>query len=108
MLHEMVKDGESLFQRSSGNFLAHAHDHLASIRAAVDGSDAEQLIQTAHKLKGSALNLGLPRVGNAAADLEEQARAEQLEDRRGVLRPAGRGDGARARSPWRVPAPTAA
>jgi len=79
MLHEMVKDGESLFQRSSGNFLAHARDHLTSIRAAVDEADAEGLAATAHKLKGSALNLGLPRVGQAAAELEEQGRAERLD-----------------------------
>ena len=33
MLHEMVKDGVSLFQRSSGNFIAHAQDHLTAIGA---------------------------------------------------------------------------
>jgi len=70
MLHEMVKDGVSLFQRSSSNFMAHAHDHLASIKSAVDGDDADALTAAAHKLKGSALNLGLPRVGAAASDLE--------------------------------------
>ena len=79
MLHEMVKEGVSLFQRSSGNFIAHAHDHLTAIRAAVDGADAEALSATAHKLKGSALNLGLPRVGHAAAELEEQGRAGRLD-----------------------------
>jgi CheY-like chemotaxis protein len=79
MLHSMVKEGVSLFQRSSGNFIAHAHDHLTAIRAAVDDADAEALSATAHKLKGSALNLGLPRVGHAAAELEEQGRAGRLE-----------------------------
>ena len=79
LLHEMVKEGVSLFQRSSGNFIAHAHDHLTAIRTAVDDADAEALTATAHKLKGSALNLGLPRVGHAAAELEEQGRAGRLE-----------------------------
>ncbi len=79
MLHAMVKEGVSLFQRSSGNFIAHAHDHLTAIRAAVDEADAETLSATAHKLKGSALNLGLPRVGHAAAELEEHGRAGRLE-----------------------------
>ena len=79
MLHEMVKDGVSLFQRSSGNFIAHAPDHLAAIRSAVDAADADDLCATAHKLKGSALNLGLPRVGLAAAELEEQGRAGVLD-----------------------------
>jgi HPt (histidine-containing phosphotransfer) domain-containing protein len=79
MLHEMVKDGESLFQRSSGNFIAHAHDHLGAIRSAVHERDAEALLASAHKLKGSALNLGLPRVGAAAYDLEERGRLDKLE-----------------------------
>ena len=78
MLHEMVKDGISLFQRSSGNFIAHAPDHLAAIGAAVDQGDADQLMATAHKLKGSALNLGLPRVGAAAFELEERGRSARL------------------------------
>ena len=34
---------------------------------------------TAHKLKGSALNLGLPRVGAAALVLEESGREGRLE-----------------------------
>ena len=79
MLHEMVKDGVSLFQRSSGNFVAHAQDHLAAIRSAVHDRDAEALTAAAHKLKGSALNLGLPRVGSAAHHLEERGRAERLD-----------------------------
>jgi two-component system sensor histidine kinase/response regulator len=79
MLHEMVKDGVSLFQRSSGNFIAHAQDHLTAIGSAVADGDAEQLMATAHKLKGSALNLGLPRVGAAAFELEERGRAARLD-----------------------------
>lgn len=78
MLHEMVKDGLSLFQRSSGNFIAHAQDHLTAIGRAVDEGDAEELLATAHKLKGSALNLGLPRVGAAAFELEERGRTSDL------------------------------
>ena len=79
MLHEMVKDGLSLFQRSSGNFIAHAEDHLTAIGAAVAAEDAEELMATAHKLKGSALNLGLPRVGAAALVLEESGREGRLD-----------------------------
>ncbi len=79
MLHEMVKDGVSLFQRSSGNFIAHAQDHIAAIHQAVKQGDAEELMASAHKLKGSALNLGLPRVGAAAFELEERGRTAALE-----------------------------
>ncbi|QZY28838.1 PAS domain S-box protein [Nocardioides coralli] len=78
MLHELVKDGLSLFQRSSGNFIAHAADHLTAIGAAVEAGDPEELTATAHKLKGSALNLGLPRVGEVARELEEQGRSGDL------------------------------
>ena len=78
MLHEMVKDGESLFQRSSGNFIANAPEHLTAIGTAVATEDPEQLMASAHKLKGSALNLGLPRVGAAALDLEERGRTGRL------------------------------
>jgi len=79
MLHEMVKEGVSLFQRSSGNFIAHAQDHLTAIGAAVERGDPEELMASAHKLKGSALNLGLPRVGAAAFELEERGREGLLD-----------------------------
>ena len=41
--------------------------------------DADELMASAHKLKGSALNLGLPRVGAAAFELEERGRERRLE-----------------------------
>ncbi len=78
MLHEMVKDGVSLFQRSSGNFIAHAQEHLTAIGSAVRDGDTARLAATAHKLKGSALNLGLPGVGAAALVLEESGREGRL------------------------------
>src|SRR3712207_9397402 len=49
MLDEMVKDGTSLFQRSSSNFIAHAEDHLAAIRTAIGDADAPGLMAAAHK-----------------------------------------------------------
>ena len=82
MLHEMVKDGLSLFQRSSANFLAHAADHLSAIGGAMESEDAGYLMQAAHKLKGSALNLGLQRVGAVAYTLEEQGQTGTLVDSR--------------------------
>ena len=78
MLHEMVKDGLSLFQRSSANFLAHMPDHLSAIGRAMESEDPGQLMQAAHKLKGSALNLGLQRVGAAAFTLEEHGQTGTL------------------------------
>ena len=52
MLHEMVKEGVSLFQRSSGNFIAHAPDHLAAIRSAVDAADAERPVRDRPQAQG--------------------------------------------------------
>ena len=70
MLAEMVKDGESLFRRASGNFINHAEASLADIAAGLARGDGEELRGSAHKFKGSALNLGLRRVGAAAYVLE--------------------------------------
>jgi HPt (histidine-containing phosphotransfer) domain-containing protein len=70
MLDAMRRDGTSLFERASANFTAHAPGQLAEIRAAVDAADATALVATAHKLKGSAANLGLPLVAEAAFALE--------------------------------------
>jgi two-component system sensor histidine kinase/response regulator len=70
MLDSMRRDGTSLFDRASANFTAHAPEQVGDIRAAVEAADATALVATSHKLKGSALNLGLPLVGEAALALE--------------------------------------
>ncbi len=70
MLDSMRRDGTSLFERASANFAANAPGQLGDIRTAVAAADATALVATAHKLKGSALNLGLPLVGEAAFALE--------------------------------------
>jgi len=70
MLHELKKDGISFFERTSASFTARVGDQVGAIRAAVDTEDGTALQASAHQLKGSALNLGLPRVGGTAARLE--------------------------------------
>ncbi|MFC5178156.1 response regulator [Nocardioides taihuensis] len=69
-LEELVKDGVSLFDRSSGNFMAGADGHVAAIRDAIAAGDPDALVTASHRLKGSAANIGLPRVANAADRLE--------------------------------------
>lgn len=71
MLDELRRPDGSLFERASANFVAGAAGHLAGIRAAVAAADAAELTARAHKLKGSATNLGLPLVGERARELEE-------------------------------------
>ena len=53
--------------------------HMAALRWALDASDAEQVLQEAHQLKGSLGNLGLARFADLAHRIECQARAGSLE-----------------------------
>ncbi|GAB3793439.1 response regulator [Nocardioides ungokensis] len=70
MLHELKKDGISFFERTAASFMSRVDDQVLAIRGAVAAGDASALQQSAHQLKGSALNLGLPLVGATAARLE--------------------------------------
>ncbi len=78
LLGELVKDGVSFFERGRMSFLARIDGSLAQLRTAAAAGDADRIALDAHQLRGSALNLGLRRVGAAAEALEETARAEGL------------------------------
>lgn len=71
MLDDLVKDGVSFFQRTATSFLGRVSTQLATIRRAVEAQNPYDLLTSAHQLKGSALNLGVPRVAAAAARLEQ-------------------------------------
>jgi two-component system, sensor histidine kinase and response regulator len=70
ILEGLVKDGTSFFERTAASFMGRVGDQLAAIRSAVEQGNANSLLTSAHQLKGSALNLGLPRVAAGAARLE--------------------------------------
>ncbi|MEP9363416.1 response regulator [Nocardioides sp. CN2-186] len=70
MLDGLVKDGTSFFQRTAASFMGRVGSQIAAIREAIDEGSANDLLTSAHQLKGSALNLGLPRVAAASARLE--------------------------------------
>jgi len=70
MLEELSKDGVTLFDRTAASFRARVGDQVAAIREAIAAEDAYRLQFSAHQLKGSAFNLGLPLVGATAARLE--------------------------------------
>jgi HPt (histidine-containing phosphotransfer) domain-containing protein len=70
MLEELSKDGVTFFDRTAASFRARVGDQVAAIREAVAAHDADRLQFSAHQLKGSALNLGLPLVGATAGRLE--------------------------------------
>ena len=60
------------------SFLSRIDGALAQISIAVADGDAERTVADAHQLRGSALNLGLVRVGAAAEAIEELARTGDL------------------------------
>jgi two-component system sensor histidine kinase/response regulator len=70
MLEELSKDGVTFFDRTAASFRARVGDQVAAIREAIAAEDAYRLQFSAHQLKGSAFNLGLPLVGATAARLE--------------------------------------
>jgi HPt (histidine-containing phosphotransfer) domain-containing protein len=81
----------SFFARTRTSFLARIDGALAQISIAVADGDLERSVADAHQLRGSALNLGLSRVGAAAGAIEELARTGDLsgaDELVGVLREA--------------------
>ncbi|WP_372728932.1 response regulator [Nocardioides sp.] len=106
VLHELRMDGVSFFERTAAAFSARVPGQLDALRDAVARGDAATLRTTAHQLKGSALNLGLPLLGSAAAALETASGAptsEQVRHRLDeVCREADRGLAALAREASRL------
>ena len=80
MLDDLRRDGVSLFDKASRNFVDNAPGMAADVHAAAGARDAEALSAAAHRLKGSATNLGLPAVGEVAHLLEECGRSGDLTD----------------------------
>jgi HPt (histidine-containing phosphotransfer) domain-containing protein len=70
VLEGLVKDGTTFFERTARSFMSRVDGQLSAIDEAIAAASANGLLTSAHQLKGSALNLGLPRVAQAAAALE--------------------------------------
>lgn len=79
MLEGLVKDGTTFFERTANSFISRVGEQVVAIRAAAESRNANALLTTAHQLKGSALNLGLPRVAAAAERLESLGAAGQTD-----------------------------
>ena len=73
LLRDMADGDTAYLDRAIGRFVTGTPDLVAAIGAAVRAADPDDLRQQAHRLAGSALNLGVPRVGNAARALEHLA-----------------------------------
>jgi hypothetical protein len=70
MLRDLDPGSTSYLDKAIGNFVARVPESVHAIRSATAAHDAEALTYAAHRLKGSALNLGLPAVGHLAYELE--------------------------------------
>ncbi len=81
-LRELVADGfdTALVRKIIGRFAEGAQQILTDLRAAVAAGDPTATAERAHRLRGSALNLGLLDLAACCADIEERARAGGLPD----------------------------
>jgi CheY-like chemotaxis protein len=73
-IDELLALGERavpLVERAIGNFVANLPDTIVELEKAVADGDGPALRATAHKLKGSALNLGAKEVADVSRRLEE-------------------------------------
>jgi PAS domain S-box-containing protein len=84
-LAEMGAAALPLIQRAIDNFVDGAADHVDALRSALTSADAEALRSAAHRLKGSAANLGALRVADLALHLEELGRTGQLDGAEDLL-----------------------
>jgi len=66
---------DPMVERSPGVvrvFLRHVPDQLASLGGAISSNDTEAVSAAAHKLKGSCVSVGVPRMANLCAKLEAE------------------------------------
>ena len=73
-------DRSSYVDRALGNFLGGTEEQMALMETAAAAGDADQLRAVAHRLAGSALNLGAVALGEGARELEEHIMNGSLAD----------------------------
>jgi PAS domain S-box-containing protein len=78
-LAEMGAEAAPLIRRAIDNFVRGAEDALTDLEAHWNAGDAPALRAAAHRLKGSAANLGAERVAEVALALEQQSESEDLD-----------------------------
>ena len=70
MLLDLDPGSTGYLDKAIAGFVARVPESVHTLRSAIAAADAEALTQSANRLKGSALNLGLPAVGHLAHELE--------------------------------------
>jgi two-component system sensor histidine kinase/response regulator len=78
MLIDLEPDESSLLNRAVASFVGRSPEVLREIGDALRRGAAADVTQVAHKLKGSALNLGVPRVAALCAELQEIGESADL------------------------------
>ena len=82
-IEELLEMGEGaavLVHRAVDNFVSRVPETVAGLQAAVARDDSLELQALAHRLKGSALNLGAARVAEVSLALEESGRHGCVEE----------------------------
>ena len=79
MLCSLQPGDPTLFHRFVDSFLQSAPREVLAVRAAMAADDGPALLRAAHRLRGSALNLGVPRVAQVCEELELAGEHAELE-----------------------------
>ncbi|HZN34498.1 MAG TPA: response regulator [Pirellulaceae bacterium] len=81
---------EEFFREVAKVFLESCPDWLADLRAAVTARDAKRVLVAAHTLKGAVSHFGAQAVYDAAHQLEQMGKTQQLDDAPPALAALGR------------------
>lgn len=98
-LQELDRLGEravALVDRAIDNFVAGLPQVLGDLAAAADRNDVDELRTAAHRLRGSALNLGASRVAEVTLVLELLGEGSGTTDVNGLLHELGEASAAAA------------
>lgn len=78
-LRDLDPGDTSYLDRAIGNFRVNSVEAVEAIRGAVAAGEAATVVARAHKIAGSALNLGCVRAGEAARAVEIAADEQSVE-----------------------------
>jgi HPt (histidine-containing phosphotransfer) domain-containing protein len=78
VLHEITAGSQEILQEIVGEYIGMAADVLSTLGGAVGGSDAHQIAQLSHTLKGSSGMIGAVGVMRACEVLEDAALAGDM------------------------------
>lgn len=79
-LHRLSDDSTEFEWELLQVFAEDSSAYLANLKQAIAQADFWQIERDAHHIKGASANVGAMSIQTAAAALEQQARAKQLED----------------------------